>query len=53
LNYKNDGKPKILLIEYQLIYTKLERAEYSFVDETLALQSTARPWTLVEPASQD
>jgi len=42
-----------LLTEYQLIYTKLERVEYRFVDEGLALQSTAGPWTLVEPVSQD
>jgi hypothetical protein len=36
-----------------IIYSKPERVEYGFVDEGLALQSTARPWTLVEPASQD
>jgi len=36
-----------------IIYTKLERDEYTFIDEGLALQYTARPWTLVEPASQD
>jgi hypothetical protein len=53
LNYKNAEKIKDLLTEYQLIYPKLERFKYIFIDEGLALQSTARPWTLVEPASQD